>query len=93
LLIICFNTETNRETTEGKSVYFGSSDELVDIVRGMDTQRLQRLRRDLKAIADRRYRWSIIAHKYAACLDGVQSCASGDPIEGWRARARLDSCT
>jgi len=68
LPIICYKAQTNIETTENKSIYFESDDELIEVVNSIDKQRSQILRKELKKIAGRRYTWRIIADKYADCL-------------------------
>lgn len=71
LPIICYRTQTNEETTEGRSIYFESSAELAHVIQQLSRDSLAMLRGDLKGIADRRYRWSLVARKYAECLDGT----------------------
>lgn len=68
LPIICFNTETNVETTENKSVYFNNERDLIQVIRELGQEKLENLRNDMYEIALRRYQWSIIAEKYSNCL-------------------------
>lgn len=69
LPVICFKVPTNMETTEGKSVYFESAHELVEILKSLDKDILNRLRGDMKEIADRRYVWKRISGIYKECID------------------------
>jgi glycosyltransferase involved in cell wall biosynthesis len=68
LPIICFNAETNVETTENKSFYFSDSNGLKKIICGLNQEQVDKLRDDMHEIALRRYKWSIIAEKYLRCL-------------------------
>ena len=69
LPVVCFNVPTNLETTEHKSVYFESVPELVDVLKGMDENTLNRLKTDLNEIAVRRYNWKRISAIYKDCID------------------------
>ena len=64
LPIICYNTETNIETTENRSIYFNSKKELIDIIKSLNDDKLNSLKRELKDIAIKRYRWNTISKKY-----------------------------
>ena len=69
LPVICFKVPTNIETTEQKSVYFGSVPELVNILKKMDETTLNQLKTDLNEIALRRYNWKRISGIYKECID------------------------
>lgn len=60
--IYAYDCVYNRETTENKAVYFTSVDDL--IVKLYDSIDLLEAARMMLEIADRRYRWSIIARQY-----------------------------
>lgn len=66
---ICFKVPTNLETTEHKSIYFENINELVNILRGMDVETLDRLKADMKEIALRRYQWKRISDIYKDCIN------------------------
>lgn len=66
LPIAAFDVVFNRATTEGKARYFKDSDELVTLLEGTARQDWERQRDIMLGIANRRYKWSIIADKYAA---------------------------
>lgn len=65
LPIAAFHVSYNKTTTENKAWYFGTADELVDIINSSDTRSLAEKAKTLKEIADRRYTWKVIAHKYS----------------------------
>ncbi len=69
LPVICFKVPTNMETTEGKSVYFETANELVNVLKGLDETTLMRLKTDLNEIALRRYNWKRISDIYKGCID------------------------
>ncbi len=68
LPIVCFNAETNIETTENRSLYFKNAEELIKIIQEIDEEKLKTLRKVLSEIASRRYNWKIISEKYYNCL-------------------------
>ena len=64
LPIVTFDVVYNRATTEGKALYFSDVASLQKAV--LDhVQDYPALARTMKEIADRRYRWKLIADKYA----------------------------
>lgn len=69
LPVICFKVPTNLETTEGKSIYFESVLELVEILKGLDDEKLSKLKADLNEIALRRYNWKRISDIYKDCIN------------------------
>jgi glycosyltransferase involved in cell wall biosynthesis len=64
LPIISFGVSYNRTTTENKSLYFKSSDDLIHLIKSSNVSQLKKQGKLMKAIAKRRYTWKIIAHKY-----------------------------
>jgi glycosyltransferase involved in cell wall biosynthesis len=70
LPVICFDTETNIETTENKSLYFKNEDDLKTILYNLNEEKRKALQNNMQEIAMRRYRWDIIANKYLDCLVG-----------------------
>ena len=69
LPVICFRVPTNLETTERKSIYFETTDELISALRSLDESTLLRLKTDMNEIALRRYNWKRIAEIYKDCID------------------------
>jgi len=68
LPIAAFDVGYNRATTEGAAKYFRSSAELAELLGRVPQNDWENQRRTMKEIANRRYRWSIIAAKYAQAL-------------------------
>ena len=64
LPIVTFDVVYNRATTEGKALYFSDVASLRDAVLEHAPD-YPALARTMKEIADRRYRWKLIADKYA----------------------------
>jgi glycosyltransferase involved in cell wall biosynthesis len=64
LPIFAYASGYNEYTTENRAIYFKDSDELFQLVNNRQELDLKRVGLDLKEIADREYRWSIIADKY-----------------------------
>ena len=69
LPIFCYASGFNENTTEYKAFYFNSKTQLHKLVETIDEIELQRLRNEMKLIAERRYKWNLIAEKYAACFN------------------------
>jgi len=68
LPIAAFDVVYNRATTEGAAKYFRSSAELSELLDRNSRGGWGNQRHVMKEIADRRYRWSVIAEKYAQVL-------------------------
>lgn len=69
LPVICFKVPTNLETTEHKSIYFDSVQELVDVLKSLEDSSLEKLKADLHEIALRRYTWRRISQIYKDCIN------------------------
>jgi glycosyltransferase involved in cell wall biosynthesis len=69
LPVICFDVDTNRATTEGKSFYFTDASSLKHIVSQLHDGSMRQLGKDLFEIAERRYAWKRIAQLYKQCID------------------------
>lgn len=72
LSLPCFvyDVSYNRETTENKAMYFSNKNELVQLVSGYNSNKvdIDLLGDKMYEIAHRRYRWSVITNQYAALL-------------------------
>jgi glycosyltransferase involved in cell wall biosynthesis len=68
LPIAAFDVVYNRATTEGAAQYFRSSEELADLLDRVPQDEWNDQRAKMKEIAERRYRWSVIAAKYSQAL-------------------------
>lgn len=66
LPILAFDAIYNKVTTEYKGAYFHTVEDLHLSLLTHSDQQLQELGKTMKAIAKRRYTWSIIANKYTA---------------------------
>jgi len=67
LCVVSFDVDYNRETTENKAIYFNNTSELIKILVKFENNliNVDLNKKDMKEIATRRYRWSIITEKYA----------------------------
>ncbi|HWL48178.1 MAG TPA: glycosyltransferase, partial [Sphingomonadaceae bacterium] len=63
-MILAFDCGFNRATTENASEYFGSASELQQLIDQINAGELVPRSGILKEIADRRYRWSVVARQY-----------------------------
>jgi glycosyltransferase involved in cell wall biosynthesis len=68
LPIAAFDVIYNRATTEDKAYYFRSADELKELIRQVSAADWGARRLVMKGIAERRYRWKVIAGKYAEMI-------------------------
>ena len=64
LPIIAYNVSYNKTTTERSALYFNKIDDLIRIIEQTNIATYKIIGNRMKAIADRRYTWSIIAKKY-----------------------------
>jgi len=69
LPIISFGVNYNRTTTEGQAIYFNNTVELTSLLHTISSADLQQAGRRMKEIANRRYKWSLIARKYQALVE------------------------
>jgi glycosyltransferase involved in cell wall biosynthesis len=66
LPIFAFNCVYNKYTTENQCEYWSDVGELYHHISTLDDNELNIIRKKMKAIAERKYRWKIIAGKYVA---------------------------
>lgn len=66
LSIAAFGVSFNRATTEHKARYFATKEELKALIKETSLATWQTLGLQMQAIAERRYRWEVIARKYSA---------------------------
>lgn len=69
LPVMAFDCGFNRSTTEGRALFFGTEDELLHLLATLDDPEAEKVGRDMRAIALRRYLWSIVAKQYFFILD------------------------
>jgi glycosyltransferase involved in cell wall biosynthesis len=63
--IICYDVETNRETTEHKSFYFNDSSSLMSLIKNLSLDNRIELKKNMYNLAKKKYTWKNIANKYA----------------------------
>lgn len=68
LPIIAFDVSYNRETTENKALYFSDTQELIHNLKTFNPNLKESNATAMKEIAERRYRWEVVASKYYHCL-------------------------
>lgn len=66
LPIVAYDVPFNRATTDNKALFFANSDDLKTTIRTFRSRNVDEIARDLHQVAVRRYRWNIIAEKYAS---------------------------
>ncbi len=71
LPIIAYNVSYNITTTEGKALYFHSTEDLVKTIHKLDISTLMELSNTMKSIATRRYHWKVITDKYRYLFEEV----------------------
>jgi glycosyltransferase involved in cell wall biosynthesis len=54
----------NRETTEGKALYFSDAESLACIIKELDDTTCREVSENMFEVANRRYKWSVITDKY-----------------------------
>ncbi|WP_264566411.1 DUF1972 domain-containing protein [Flavobacterium sp. N3904] len=64
LPILAFKVSYNITTTENKAVYFSTSKELIHQLNTFTVEQEHTLKDEMKAIANRRYTWKVIAKQY-----------------------------
>ena len=70
LPIFAFDIIYNKVTTEDKAYYFSTAAQLTKMIRFNEVFNLNKMALDLGEVAYRRYRWSVIANKYAELAAG-----------------------
>jgi len=69
LPVLCYDVNTNRATTEEKSIYFKDVQSLIGILLEIKEDTIRQLRIDMKEIAQRRYTWQRIVALYRNCIN------------------------
>ena len=68
LPVICFDVNTNRSSTEEKSLYFKDAKGLIEIIVDLDESTISLLGESMREIANRRYNWKRITELYKKCI-------------------------
>lgn len=71
LPVIAYGVSYNKTTTEQKALYFRNTEDLLQILNTTNEEEYQKRAFLMKEIADRRYTWKIIAHKYQHLINRV----------------------
>lgn len=66
---ICYDSNYNRYTTEEKTFYYKNEDQLSSLIKNITGDEKIKISVLLKEVAERRYRWEIIANKYADIIE------------------------
>ena len=66
--VFAFDCNFNRYTTENKALYFKSGEDLTTTLSSVDPPALARISADMLEVAERRYRWDVIAKSYFELL-------------------------
>jgi glycosyltransferase involved in cell wall biosynthesis len=64
LPVIAYKVSFNLSTTENQAFYFENARHIIKIITYIESSELERYRKKMQEIANRRFRWSIIAEKY-----------------------------
>lgn len=67
--VLCYNSNYNRYTTEGKAKYFNDAQELTNLLKTISEFDCNLIKTNLFEVAKRRYCWNIIAEKYAEVIE------------------------
>lgn len=62
--ILAFDCNYNRSTTENQALYFGSGEELLQLIKDFDAEGTAGVAQHMAEIARRRYTWDIVARQY-----------------------------
>lgn len=71
LPVITYDVSYNRTTTENKAFYFKTADDIMRIVQDTRLSGFRQNSQQMKEVADRRYTWQVIAHKYGHLINTV----------------------
>jgi len=95
LPVLAFDCSFNHSTTAGLASYFRSADELLHLVLSCKSNELAQNARAMKAVAEERYIWNIVAEQYfSLMLDAPQGKSGyvGDTIQTKATRAQVVLC-
>ena len=69
--IICYNAETNRETTGNKSYYFENCRDLESLIINLSDDERITLKEEMFSISKKKYTWKVISRKYANLMSSL----------------------
>lgn len=73
LPVLAFGVSYNRTTTENKALYFQDAEQLRQLVENTPVSHLKQLGMTMRSVAERRYNWGLIAHKYENLIEEALS--------------------
>ncbi len=62
--IVAYDCDFNRFTTEGKALFFKTSEDLISLIENINEIKNESIGKEMKEIAERRYTWGVIAKQY-----------------------------
>jgi glycosyltransferase involved in cell wall biosynthesis len=65
LPIFAYGIQYNRETTQNKALYFNDKDELIELLKNTDKEKLQEIATNMKIVAEENYTWKKISEQYS----------------------------
>lgn len=69
LPVLAYGVSYNRTTTEGKALYFNNAAQLKQLIENTSVYYLKNYGNTMRQIAERRYNWKLIAHKYKSLIE------------------------
>lgn len=69
LPVLAYGVSYNRTTTEGKALYFNNAAQLKQLIENTSVYYLKNYGNTMRQIAERRYNWKLIAHKYESLIE------------------------
>lgn len=79
LPVFCWDVSYNKETTKNSTLYFNSSDSLIELL-SIDDATLEKTAYDLKEIANKNYSWAVISKQYKGLLNGYYNNVFTDKV-------------
>lgn len=64
LPIVSFSSPTNLATTNNATLYFNSVESLIDLVKGLNKRKLNKIRKNMFELAKTKYTWKIVCAEY-----------------------------
>lgn len=71
LPVVAYKVSFNLSTTENQAFYFDNARQIIDLVTYIESAELERYKKKMQEIANRRFRWSIISEKYVSLFSNL----------------------
>lgn len=81
LPILAYGVSYNRVTTEDSAIYFSDLNSLVSEIDNLYTIKLNKIGNLMGAIAQRRYKWKLVAHKYELLINEAFTSLNKSDVE------------